>query len=52
MGKVEEYDEMYPGVDIPDAQKQERQERIEIKKRKAEGSVSRYFVVPEIPWKE
>lgn len=52
MGKIEAYNKSYPSVDIPDAQKEERQERIEVKKRRAEGSPVKYFVVPELPWRK
>ena len=52
MGKIDEYEEIYPEVGISDAQKQERMERIELKRKQAGGAAGKYFVIPEMPWKE
>jgi hypothetical protein len=47
------YDALTPGVDIPTAQKEERQERREFKSERASlrrTSRTRGIVIPELPW--
>ncbi len=51
--KAEAYEKKYPGTGITEAQKIERQDRIEFKERKAgtgRTSGSRFVSVPELPW--
>lgn len=50
---ADRYERAHPGTGIPEAQKQERQERIDFKKeprprRRTVGSI----VVPELPYKK
>lgn len=52
---ADRYERMYPDTGIPDAQKQERQERIDFKQERREGrrtGRSRGVVIPALPWKE
>jgi len=55
MSKLAEgYDRAFPGVEIPEAQKEERQERREFKAERASlrrTGRSRGIVVPDLPWK-
>lgn len=56
MGELaDKYERMYPDTGIPDAQKQERMERIEFKQAAASGRRSmrtRGIIVPALKWKE
>ena len=47
---AQHYERLYPGALSDDAQKAERMERIDLKERRKEGRVSRFVVVPEMPW--
>ena len=49
---ADDYWRVYP-VDIPEAQAQERAERLDIKERKFKGEMRNSgIVVPRLPWKE
>lgn len=53
--KAAAYDARYPGVNIPEAQKTERMERLEFKEELRAGrrtSRTRGIIVPALPWKE
>jgi hypothetical protein len=53
MKLAERYDRAYPGVEIPEAQKAERQERREFQVERASlrrTGRNRGIVVPELPW--
>lgn len=52
---AERYERTYPGTGIPDAQKQERMERIDFKAERANlrrTGRNRGIVVGELPWKK
>lgn len=49
------YERAYPGTGIPEAHKEERQQRIDFKKERAEDrrtGRTRGLVVPRVPWHE
>ncbi len=49
------YDARVPGVEIPDAQKAERQERVEFRTERAQlrrTGRTRGIIVPRLPWLE
>jgi hypothetical protein len=50
---AEDYRRAYPGVEISDAQAQERAERFDVRERRFQGYKGvRGIVVPELPWKK
>ena len=55
MNKAERYEQLYPGTGIPEAQKEERQDRIDFKREHREmrrTGRTRGIVIPALPWKE
>lgn len=51
--KAEQYEQRFPETGLPDAQKQERMERIEFKEERRtmrRTSRNRGIVIPELPW--
>ncbi len=50
--KAARYERRYPGTGVGAAQAAERQERLDLKRRRRDGGRGlRYFGVPELPWK-
>jgi hypothetical protein len=50
---AQRYERAYPGTGIPEAQKQERQERMDLKEAKKSHHATartRLFTFPNIPW--
>ena len=49
--KAARYEASHPNTELPEAQKAERQERLELKSR-SYGSRTRIFTMPAMPWHE
>lgn len=52
---ADRYERLYPETGIPEAQKQERMERIDFKAERRDGrrtTRQRGVIVPALPWKE
>lgn len=53
--RADRYEALYPDTGIPDAQKEERMERMDFKQERREyrrTSRTRGIVIPDLPWKE